>query len=349
MKTSAPLPHVAPDIKLRYVSDKQSGYTRKEKNGKFVYFSDKGKIADKKVLDRIRALVLPPAWQQVWICTQANGHIQATGIDARGRKQYRYHNDWSAFRNLKKFDRLEGFARKLKLLRVQLKKDLRRKKLTKEKVCAIAVNIMSHTYIRAGNKAYEQEYGSFGLTTLKNKHIKIESNKVFFKFKGKKGVVQQVYLKEPKLVKMLKNIKDIPGQELFQYYNKNGEIVRLDSGDINSYLKESMKDDYTCKDFRTWAGCTLALMIMAGIPVAETETERKKNLVHIIDEVASKLGNTRTVTRNYYIHPELQNQYLDQRLTPVLNRIVKKNTDKFTLTEIAEKSFLKFLLSLPSA
>ncbi|WP_270088947.1 DNA topoisomerase IB [Sphingobacterium sp. SYP-B4668] len=337
--------HPAVDLNLRYVSGKEPGYSRKELKGKFVYFSDKGLVDDRDTIRRIEALVIPPAWKDVWICKRKNGHIQATGIDVRGRKQYKYHTDWSTLRNIKKFDRLMGFVKKLKLLRAQLAKDLRRKSLTKEKVCAIAVYTMSTTYIRAGNKSYEEEYGSFGLTTLKNRHIKIEHNQVFFKFKGKKGVLQQVYLKEPKVARLLKNVKELPGQELFQYYDTEGQLQRLDSGDINVYLRQAMQDDYTCKDFRTWAGCVLALLVMATEPFAETPAARKKALVAIIDAVALRLGNTRTVTRNYYIHPELQNQYITGNLQPLLSGLRKKN-EVTTPGSATEKSLVKFLNSL---
>jgi len=335
----------ASDLNLRYVSGQESGYGRREEKGEFVYFSEKGPIKDTNVILRIQALVIPPAWQEVWICKRKNGHIQATGIDARGRKQYKYHREWSMRRNLKKFDRLIGFAQKLKQLRNQLAKDLRRRHLSKEKVCAIAVYTMSTTYIRAGNKTYEAEYGSFGLTTLKNRHIKIERNQVFFKFRGKKGVMQQVYLKEPKVAKMLKNVRELPGQELFQYYDKDGHIQRLDSGDINAYLKQAMEEDYTCKDFRTWAGCALALLLLATEPFEETETARKKTLLHVIDCVAERLGNTRTVTRNYYIHPELQRQYVSGEMQSILFKLKRKN-ELVLPGSATEKALLQFLKML---
>lgn len=345
MKTAISSPHPAVELNLRYVTGKESGYTRKQKNGKFYYFSKKGLIEDENTIERIKALVIPPAWRNVWICKFKNGHIQATGIDQRGRKQYKYHPNWSSIRNLKKFDRLVGFAKKMKLLRNQLTKDLRKRGMTKDKVCAIAICTMNATYIRAGNKSYEVEYGSFGLTTLKNRHIKIDRNEIFFKFKGKKGVLQQVYLKEPKIAKMLKNLKDIPGQELFQYYDQEGEIQRLDSGDLNLYLKKAMQEDYTCKDFRTWAGCSLALMMMAQHPFSEIESDRKKMLLNILDYVADQLGNTRTVTRNYYIHPDLQKQYISGSLKTILAKL-KKKIEMKDASDATEKSLLKFIKSL---
>lgn len=334
--------HPAIDLHLRYVSDKDCGYSRIDRKGNFVYFYKQKPLIDRDIIDRIESLSIPPAWKDVWICKFKNGHIQATGTDFLGRKQYIYHPEWSSLRNLKKFDRLYGFAKNLKLLREQITKDLRRKSLNKNKVCAIAVYTMDATHIRAGNKSYEKKYGSYGLTTLKNRHINVDQNEVFFKFKGKKGVLQQVYLKEAKIARMLKNVKEIPGQELFQYYDKSGAIQKLDSGDINNYLKYTMQEDYTCKDFRTWAGCTLALKMMASESFSEIASDRKKKLISILDTVAKQLGNTRSVTRKYYVHPELQKQYLDGTLAPLISRLKKK---KSTM-QIIEKALLKFIHSL---
>lgn len=336
---------LATDMKLHYVSGKESGYIRSLKGGKFCYHLNDKLVKEAEVIHRINSLVIPPAWTDVWICRWKNGHIQATGIDARGRKQYRYHPEWSSRRNLTKFDRLEGFANKLGMLKKQLAIDLRKRQFTKEKVCAIAVDTVSKTFIRVGNKAYEREYGSFGLTTLKNAHVNIESNRIFFKFKGKKGVMQQIFLKEAKTAKLLKNVKEIPGQKLFQYYDEDGSVQQLDSGDINAYLKNCMNDDYTCKDFRTWAGCLLCLVFMSHDPFPETAAARKKELVNIIDRVAERLGNTRTVTRNYYIHPALQDQYLDGSLASLIKKLNKKQEYEFPGTH-TEKAFVQFLKSL---
>lgn len=341
MKTLMPSSHSSIAPNLRYVTDTEPGYCRTCTKGKFTYLSKNKPIKNKYTLKRIASLVIPPAWENVWICKFKNGHIQATGIDKRGRKQYIYHRDWSAIRNVKKFDRLLGFANKMKLLRIQLKKDLRKKKLSKEKVCAIAISTMNATYIRAGNKSYELNNGSYGLTTLKNRHVKIDKNEIFFKFKGKKGVQQQLYVKEAQIAKMLKNVKEIPGQELFQYYDHNGTIQRLDSGDLNRYLKEAMHSDYTCKDFRTWAGCNLAFTMMANQPYEDLVSIRKKILVQILDHVARQLGNTRSVTRNYYIHPELQKQYVDGDLKNELLRLKRKVTQG--KEDANEKALLKFI------
>jgi DNA topoisomerase-1 len=337
---------IAKSMQLRYVYSGTKGYSRQKKRDHFIYFDAEGKrIKDRETIVRIQSLVLPPAWTDVWICPYANGHLQATGYDARGRKQYRYHNKWSKLRNENKFDRIYAFGKKLPLLRKQIIKDIQKKTLTLEKVCAIALSIMNKTYLRAGNTAYEKEYGSFGLTTLKNRHVNINGTKAFFKFKGKKGVMQQVALKDASLVRLLKNVKELPGQELFQYYDEQGEIRKLDSGDINNYLKEHMDEEFTCKDFRTWAGSIAALQIMSRTEDFDFNTDGKQNIVSIVDGVAAKLGNTRTICRKYYIHPALLQSYEERKLQQVLSKI-KKNNDPKVLNAEIEKALLFFLKSL---
>src|SRR5690606_17647008 len=296
---------------LRYSSSQEKGYSRKAKGDTFIYLNEQGRvIKDERTLARIRSLVLPPAWREVWICASAKGHLQATGLDLSNRKQYKYHPKWLALRSEKKFSDLLAFGNKLSVLKKRVVQDLRKRKLSCEKVCALAIAIMDKTSFRTGNRYYEKNYGSYGLTTLRNKHIKqISSNQIFFKFVGKKGVVQQCYLREKALVKALAKVKDIPGQVLFQYYDEEGNVKPLDSGTINAYLKEKMRTDVRCKTFRTWNGCLLALSYMTTLPLHNNLTERKKNLINIIDYVAQELGNTRTVTRNYYIHPEILSAY----------------------------------------
>lgn len=238
MTDTAILPDAAArSMKLRYVRSTAKGYTRKKKGKDFIYLDTDGRIiTDPAVIGHIKGLVLPPAWTDVWICPYPNGHLQATGYDVRGRKQYRYHSRWSQVRNEHKFEKLYAFGRKLPLLRKQILHDIRKKNLIREKVSAIALSIMNETFIRAGNTAYEKEYGSYGLTTLKNKHVDIRGSRAFFKFRGKKGVTHQITLKDASLARLLRNVRELPGQELFQYYDENGEIRKLDSGDINDYL-----------------------------------------------------------------------------------------------------------------
>ena len=336
---------IARSMQLRYVHSGLKGYSRQKKGDHFIYLDTEGKtIKDQEIISRIQSLVLPPAWTDVWICPYASGHLQATGYDARGRKQYRYHNKWSALRNENKFDRIYAFGKKLPLLRKQILKDIRKKTLIREKVSAIALSIMNETYIRAGNTAYEKEYGSFGLTTLKNKHVNINGAKAFFTFRGKKGVTQQIAMKDASLVRLLKNVRELPGQELFQYYDEQGELRKLDSGDINNYLKEHMDEAFTCKDFRTWAGSVTALQIMAHIEDFDGEAGGKRNIVSIVDGVAARLGNTRTICKKYYIHPALIQSYEQKKLQQVLSRL-KKYEDLKVLNVETEKALLSFLKS----
>jgi len=337
---------MAKAMHLRYVSPGTKGYSRLRKGDHFEYFDAEGHlITNNEIQDRIKSLVLPPAWEEVWICPYPNGHLQATGIDARGRKQYRYHATWSSLRNEKKFDRLLAFGKKLPLLRRQLSRDLRRKQLQREKVSAIALGVMNETYIRAGNTAYEKEYGSFGLTTLKNRHVQINGNHAFFSFKGKKGVKQQIALKHAGLTRLLKHVKELPGQELFQYYDENGELRKLDSGDINDYMREHMQDDFSCKDFRTWAGCVTALQLMTLAEDFNCDAECKRNIVAIVDGVAAQLGNTRSVCKKYYIHPILLRSYEEGKLDRILAKL-KKAAQTKDFNQQTEKALLSFLKTM---
>lgn len=330
------------EVGIRYVSCTERGYCRVTDGKAFRYTDEKGNpVTNKRVLQRIQALVLPPAWTDVWICGYANGHLQATGIDVRGRKQYRYHAKWVTLRSEKKFQDLYAFGKRLPALRKKVRTDLRKRTLSLEKVCAIAVSVMEKTSFRAGNSYYEQENGSYGLTTLKNKHVqKISSNKLFFKFVGKKGVVQEAYFKEKTLIKMLLKVKDLPGQRIFQYYDEQGFIRALESGDINNYLKVSMGVAASCKNFRTWNGCILALKYFAQIDLPDTATSRKKSMIATIDHVASILGNTRTVTRSHYIHPRILQDYEEGKL----DRWIKSTTAKWE--QLKENHFEKKLLAI---
>jgi len=332
-------------MQLRYVYSSSKGYARVRKGKEFVYLDTEGKqIRDEEILQRIAGLVIPPAWTNVWICPYPNGHLQATGYDVRGRKQYRYHARWSQLRNENKFEHIYDFGKKLPHLRRQIRRDIRRKTLIREKVSAIALGIMNETYIRAGNTIYEKEYGSFGLTTLKNKHVSISGSQAFFRFKGKKGVLQQITMKDASLVRLLKNIRELPGQELFQYYDEEGQIRKLESGDINDYLRRHTAENFSCKDFRTWAGCVLALQLMAFAEEPDCDAACKRNILSIIDGVAQRLGNTRAITRKYYIHPQLLLSYEEHRLDEILRRLrqsFKAGKDPHALAEQALLAFLR--------
>jgi len=332
--------------KLRYVKAGLAGYHRERDGQSFHYTTAEGEpITDEETLKRVQGLVLPPAWENVWICPWENRHLQATGIDARGRKQYRYHAHWMKMRNEDKYERLYHFGEKLPLIRRRIKSDLQKKSLGKEKVIAIALSVMEETLIRVGNVSYEKMYGSYGLTTLHNKHVKIKGQKALFQFRGKKGVVHKIELRHSALARLLQKVKEIPGQDLFQYYDESGEHKGIDSGEVNEYLKTCAEDECTCKDFRTWAGSVHALHLLAELEPFASQAECKQNVIGIIEGVARKLGNTRTVCRKYYIHPQLLLSYEQGTLEPFLRRIrnqrIKPSGGVGLHSE--EKVFLSFL------
>jgi len=320
-------------INLVYVSDKDPGIGRLRRGRNFIYVRNGKRITDKDDLLRIRKLVIPPAWERVWICSLANGHLQATGLDIKRRKQYKYHSMWSEFRNQTKFSQLLAFGKKLPAIREQLSKDLSKPGLPVEKVLAASVMIMQETNIRVGNDVYEKLYGSFGLTTLKDKHVTINGNSVKFCFKGKKGIYHEIDVKSAKLARIVKQCRDIPGKELFQYYNENGDRKPIDSGMVNEYLKNICCDNFTTKDFRTWMGSAHAIGALKELGFCETETERKKRIVQAFDVVAKKLGNTRAVCKKYYVHPVIEELYSNGLLE---NFFQKKpgNKDQFSESEI---------------
>lgn len=311
---------------LVYASDSNPGITRKQSGKNFKYFNKKGEeITDEKTLDRIKKLVLPPAWTNVWIAEKKNAHLQATGIDAAGRKQYKYHNDWAKHRNETKYFRLLEFGSKLPDFRKNIMKDLRRKALDERKVLAISVNMMQKTLIRIGNESYKQLYGSYGLTTLRDKHVKINGNHIKLSFKGKKGVYHEIDLSDRNLAKLVKKCRDIPGQELFQYYTPGGDRKSIDSGKVNNYIKEISCCDFTAKDFRTWAGTMQTMKILAGYDYPENVTQRKKVIVQVLDQVASKLGNTRAICKKSYVFPAILDDYEGGALNPYLKKLSKSS------------------------
>ncbi|GAB3785631.1 hypothetical protein GCM10028818_47520 [Spirosoma horti] len=330
--------------RLVYMSDTMPGISRQPSKDQFNYVDAKGKaIDDPDTLTRIRSLILPPAWQNVWISPKANGHLQATGIDTKNRKQYRYHAKWNAIRSQTKFFRMVAFGEALPLLRERLAKDLKKPELTREKVIAIALSVMEQTLIRVGNAAYEKEYGSYGLTTLKDRHVKLEGTEARFSFKGKKGIYHDITLHDRRLSRLVKACRDIPGKELFQYFDENGDRHPIDSGMVNAYLHETMGDDFSAKDFRTWAGTVNALRLLAELEPCETDKELKKNVNTVLDEVSHKLGNTRTVCRKHYVHPQILEAYECQDLNPYIKQKARfKQSSPYGLDGI-EKLLLKFL------
>ena len=312
------------DTGLYYTSDSAAGITRKKSGSGFMFLDSKGqKITSPKVLERIKKLVLPPAWTDVWIASSANAHLQATGIDVAGRKQYRYHAEWSKQRNETKYFRLLEFGSKLPGFRRSILKDLRRKEMDERKVLAISVNVMQKTLIRVGNEEYKELYGSYGLTTLRDRHVKIDGNNLKLSFKGKKGIEHEIDLTDKTLARLVKKCRDIPGQELFQYFTPNGERRSIDSGKINSYIREVSCCDFTAKDFRTWSGTLETLRQLAGFDYPENETLRKKIVNTALDEVCSLLGNTRAICKKSYVFPALLDAYFDGALVPYLKKINK--------------------------
>ena len=333
-------------VNLIYVSDKQTGIVRIKKGDKFEYFFRDKKVGDDEELLRIKHLVIPPAWQNVWICPIENGHLQATGFDALNRKQYRYHALWNKFRNQTKFYRLFEFGKVLPDIRLQIEKDLSLSGLPSNKVLAAVVSLMERTHIRVGNSFYEKIYGSFGLTTLKDKHVKITGPSVKFTFIGKKGVPHDISLKNKKLSKIVKMCRDIPGKELFQYYDEDGKHYSIDSGMVNEYIRSISGADFTAKDFRTWAGTIQAFLALTSIGCCDTQAEIKKRIVEALDIVSGHLGNTRTVCKKYYVHPLILSLYESKALEKYIKELdeVLVNDNKADLTP-EEKVVMKILES----
>ena len=334
----------AKSVGLRYVNDSSPGYTREKQGEEFVFKDADGSLVeDEELLERFRKMVIPPAYTNVWVCPHENGHLQFTGVDAAGRKQYRYHADWNKIRNQSKYHRMELFASFIPKIREQLEKDLSRKKLDKQKVLALVVRVMELTHIRIGNENYRELYGSYGLTTLNDEHVEIAGGTVKFGFKGKKGVYHDLKLESKKLAKLIKQCQDIPGQELFQYYDEEGNPQDIKSEDVNAYLKEITGEDFTAKDFRTWSGSVHALYAFKAAGGFETAKECKKKVVQVLDDVAFHLGNTRTVCKKYYVHPTLIKSYEEGRIDNYLEQItVDKPLSEPGLNQ-AEKVLLELI------
>ncbi|MEO8769943.1 MAG: DNA topoisomerase IB [Ferruginibacter sp.] len=333
-------------IDLVYVTDAEPGIIRQKKGTSYSYVFKEKKLIAETELERIKKLVLPPAWEDVWICALQNGHLQATGVDIKKRKQYRYHPSWNALRNHTKFYRMQQFGKLLPVIRLQIEKDLSLPGLPKEKILATVVSLMERTSIRVGNSIYEKLYGSFGLTTLKDSHVKINGTNLKFSFKGKKGVHHDISLKSKRLAAIVQKSKDIPGKELFQYYDDNGQRHSIDSGMVNEYIKSSCGEDFTAKDFRTWAGTVNAFLAFKEIGMAETETAAKKNIVEALDKVAAQLGNSRTVCKKYYVNPVIISLYESKGIEKYFKQldVIERDDNKSDLTA-DEKVIMKILES----
>ncbi len=306
---------VAEAAGLIYVHDDDAGLTRVKSEAGFDYFDARQRpITDPKVIDRINALAIPPAYADVWICKSPRGHIQATGRDERGRKQYRYHELWSAARAETKFARMAAFGRVLPSLRAKVDHDLNKHGLPREKVVATVVRLLETTMIRVGNDQYAKENKSFGLTTLRARHLHLHGAEVEFEFKGKSGVEHKTSVHDRRLARVIKSIQELPGQRLFQYVDADGARHAVDSHDINEYLHAATDEHFTAKDFRTWAGTLAAAKALSMYPAPTTEREAKKTVTLCVKATAGLLGNTPAVCRSAYIHPEVLRAFVDQRL-----------------------------------
>jgi DNA topoisomerase I len=296
---------------LVYVTDGGTGIRRQRAGKGWVFYAPDGaRITDRAERSRIAALVIPPAWTDVWICPDPQGHIQATARDARGRKQYRYHPLYRAARDKSKFRRMLEFSEILPDIRERVERDLRARDLTRRQILATVVRLLDKTLIRVGNDEYARENRSFGLTTLRGRHVEIEGARLRFSFRGKSGVSHEVAITDRRLARIVQQCQDLPGQELFQYLDARGKRQTISSDDVNAYLRETTGRDITAKDFRTWAGTMLAAKELCAIGPAKTRREAERNMLRAIDTVADRLGNTRAVCRKYYVHPGLVRAYL---------------------------------------
>ena len=310
--------HPAAQIGLRFSCDEDGGLRRKRSGRGFRYLDPEGNpIRDPETLSRISALAIPPAWSDVWICALPDGHIQATGRDTRGRKQYRYHPRWQEIRNKTKFGRMAEFGRALPAIRAKVEAGLRLPGLPREKVLAAVVELLDQTHIRVGNEEYARGNNSYGLTTLRDKHAKVEASAVRFRFTGKSGKEHRVQLRDRRLARIVKRSQDLPGQRLFAYEDDDGVVHPIGSADVNAYLREISGGDYTAKDFRTWAGTRIVAAHLRQVPVPESDAEGKRAIIEAVDRVAEELNNTRAVARGSYIHPAVFDAFLAGTLQTV--------------------------------
>lgn len=314
-------PRAARAAGLRYVNADEPGLRRVKAGRGFRYErADGSPVKDGATLARIRALAIPPAWTDVWICADGDGHVQAWGRDARGRRQYRYHAKWRAARDETKYARVLAFAEALPRIRARVDADLRRPGLPKEKVVATVVRLLERTHARVGNEEYARSNGSHGLTTLRDRHVRVRGGTARFRFRGKSGKAHAFDVEDAELARIVRRCQALPGQVLFQYEDDAGEARSVGSSDVNAYLRDASGEDFTAKDFRTWAGTVLAALALEDLRKAQTPTAARRNVVRAIERVAERLGNTPAVCRKCYVHPEVVASYLDGRLFDDLGR-----------------------------
>jgi len=332
----------AEEAGLQYVSDERPGYTRKANNGEFEYLDTQGKtIRDEQRLVRIKRLAIPPAWTDVWICPSPSGHLQATGRDARRRKQYRYHERWRELRDENKFGRLADFATVLPKIRRRVAQDMRLPGLPLRKVLATVVRLLERTFIRVGNQEYARENKSFGLTTMRTRHVTVKGDRLRFRFRGKSGRQHEVDMTDRRIAKIVSKCQDLPGQELFQYVNGDGEVRDVTSQDVNDYLREITNENFTAKDFRTWAGTVLTAIALSAQGDFETKKEAKANVKTAICAVAQFLGNTPAICRKCYVYPAIVEAYLSRTQIAGLEPAIK-DPDKMNIRTV-ERALVKFL------
>ncbi|MDQ3624090.1 MAG: DNA topoisomerase IB [Verrucomicrobiota bacterium] len=314
---------------LQYYSDTRPGIRRRPRGKEFVFVNPDGsRVTDQATLVRIKRLAIPPAWENVWICPSEDGHIQATGRDARRRKQYRYHAEWRKQRDENKFGRILAFARALPGIRRAVKRDLARAGMPREKVLATVVRLLETTLIRIGNDEYARQNRSYGLTTMRDHHVKVSGEKISFSFRGKSGKQHTIDVTDRHLAKIVKHCQDLPGQELFGYVDDKGEHRDVTSQDVNDYLRAIAGEDFTAKDFRTWTGTVLAAMALREFQQVTSKAQAKKNVVAAIESVAKLLGNTPAVCRKCYVHPEILDSYLQGTTVDTLDQQVRKTIDR---------------------
>ena len=313
---------------LHFISDQIPGFFRQKKGKGFIYYDLDGKqIKNAGVLERIEKLVIPPAWDDVWISPKTNSHIQATGRDQKRRKQYIYHPDWIKISQETKFEKLSDFGLSLPKIRSRIQYALRKKTLNKERILATVIWLLEHTFIRVGNEEYSKENNSFGLTTLRNKHVKVKGSQIFFSFKGKSGVHADIEISNPTIAKTIKKCIELPGYELFSFFDDSGRHV-IDSQDVNLFLKDATGNNFSAKDFRTWGGTSLSAKNLFKLGFSENEKDIKKNIVSTVKQVSEYLNNTVSVCKNYYIHPSVFSTYQKNILIPHYNYYAKSKTEK---------------------
>ncbi len=330
---------------LRYVSDAKPGFHRKKQGKHFIFFDNLGnRLRDDKEVIRIRKLAIPPAYKDVWICPYANGHIQATGIDAKGRKQYRYHAQWRAVRDATKFNHMLAFGEALPLIRATVRDHLGQRGLTREKVLASIVALLEKTLIRVGNEEYARDNQSYGLTTLRDEHVDVSGDTIRFRFKGKSNKEWNLKLSDRRIARVVRACTDIEGQDLFKYIDAEGTVHEIGSSDVNRYLRDITGQAFTAKDFRTWTGTVLAAMALQGFEACDNQAQAKKNVVAAIESVSKRLGNTPSVCRKCYVHPDVISTYLDGSLTGHLRAEIDAMEDANGLNA-DEQRVLRFLKS----